>query len=188
MRVPLNGSGPALTAAVLAGAAVALGCGGRHEPGSGEQRDAGEPSFVATQADFACYRDWTAFDGGTDAFDGLGLPDAQRTIYINKLPPPGSAAFPVGTIIVKDVANAQTFAMAKRGDGFNPPVDDWEWFELITAATDPPTACAPLINWRGTAPPSGMVYGGQFTQCNGCHEVASGNDYVAGSALMLSQQ
>jgi hypothetical protein len=179
---------PGLTL-VLAAHFGFAGCGA---PGTGSgDPDAGstEP-FIAVQGDFACYRTWNAFDGGTGASDGLNLAGEQRTIYINQLPPPGSRTFPAGTIIVKDTATAQTFAMAKRGGRFNPDVDDWEWFELTTAATTPAFACTPLINWRGTAPPAGTVYGMVTTTCNECHALAGNaadpNDYVAGSSLLLS--
>jgi hypothetical protein len=180
-----------LTLPVFLIAANGPGCGGKENGPDGEQDGGMTAPFIAVQGDFACYRTWNTFDGGTGAFDGLGLAGEQRTVYINKLPPHGSAAFPIGTIIVKDTATAQTFAMAKRGGGFNPDVGDWEWFELTTADTNPPSACAPLINWRGTAPPVGMVYGGQFVSCNGCHVQAGppqgSNDYVAGNSLSLSQ-
>jgi hypothetical protein len=162
-------------AALVALSIINAGCG--PTTGLGDP-DAGATPFIAVQGDFACYRAWTAFDGGMGAADGLGVPNEPRTIYINQLPPPGSRTFPIGTIIVKDTATAQTFAMVKRGGGFNPAVDDWEWFELTTASTTPPTSCAPLINWRGTAPPAGTVYGMITTTCP--------NDYVAGSSLQLS--
>jgi hypothetical protein len=155
-------------------------------PSSPETGDAGAETFVAVQGDFACYRNWQSFDGGTEAFDGLGVSGEQRTIYVNKLPPAGCKTYPVGTIIVKDTASAQTFAMVKRGAGFNPEVDDWEWFELTTTATNPPSACTPLINWRGTAPPAG-TYGASLS-CNSCHVNANATDYVAGGALSLCQQ
>ena len=156
-----------------------IACG----PGSGTSEDAGsDPPFIAVTGDFDCYRTWPSADGGTNAVDGLStaLP-AQRTIYLNKLPPAGSQKYPNGTILVKETAGAQTFAMVKRGGGYNPSVDDWEWFELSTADTNPPTACRPVINWRGTAPPPGTIYGGQFTECNGCHQMATGSDYVYGT-------
>jgi hypothetical protein len=177
MRASVLRSG--LYAALPILAACGQGGGGR----TVTDGDAGpQAQFVALQGDFACYRTWESADGGTMAIDGLAIAlPAQRTIYANFLPPAGSTAFPEGTILVKETAGAQTFAMAKRGGGFNPSVDDWEWFELTVAPTSPPTACKPVINWRGTAPPVGTVYGGQFTQCSGCHAMAADNDNVAGA-------
>ena len=175
-----------MTRALAGGLAAILlfACG----PGESHRTtpDAGPQAFVAVQGNFACYRTWDSFDGGTDAFDGIGVSGALRTLYINRRPPGGSAAFPLGTIIVKDVVGQQTFAMAKRGGHFNPDAGDWEWFELTTAVDDPPSACAPTISWRGQAPPAGTVYGGQLAECDGCHSVAADNDFVAGTALLLS--
>ena len=158
-------------------ATFSAGCGG-----GGGNGDGGEACFVATQGDFTDYQKWDAFDGGTVANDGLGLDGAQRTIYINKVPSHGSKTFPVGTMIVKTTAGGVTFAMAMRGCDFNPPVGDWEWFELT-----PGTGDTPLISWRGTAPPAGNVYGGALFTCNGCHSGFTANDYVGGSAAQLSQ-
>jgi hypothetical protein len=157
--------------------------------------DTGDPStsdvFIAFAPDFAGYNTWTAFDLGADAADGMPA-TGERRAYLNHLPPTGSPAFPVGTIIVKTIGAdtptpGQTFAMVKRGGVYNVQgAIGWEWFELTTA--DP---VMPYILWRGITPPVGGAYqdcpdiaGGS---CNNCHVASSGNDYVPSSELALTQ-
>lgn len=158
---------------------VLTACGGRPLDDAGKS-DAGPP-FVATQGDFTGFTSWESFDGGTNARDTLD--GGQRTIYLNHRPPHGSEAFPLGTIIVKTTDGAQTFAMAKRGGGFNPVAGDWEWFELSPS----PDGTAQII-WRGTGPPSAQTYGDTTAiACDVCHyQEGYQNDDVAGGALLLS--
>ena len=169
----------------LAGVAASLsstGCGG----------DSATPGptgdvFIAFAPDFADFKTWTAFDLGDDQTDGLPAV-GHRTAYLNKLPPTGSSAFPVGTVIVKTIGEetttpGQTFAMAKRGGGYNAlGTIGWEWFEL-----KPDTTGKPAIAWRGIAPPSGETYAGVMGgSCNDCHAKATDNDYVPSVELSLS--
>jgi hypothetical protein len=157
-------------------AAALLACGPPTHAGAadaGKDEDAG-PEFVARQGDFAGFPDWPAFDGGSENFDSLD--GGNRRIYMNRAPPPGSTAFPEGTIFVKTTEGDATFAMAKRGGKFNPTAFNWEWFELTTS--DP---AAPLIKWRGKGPDSTPGYGETPpTGCTGCHLTAFRNDFVAG--------
>ena len=163
---------------LLALAAMLPACGAHSSRGSPDE-DAG-PSFVATLGDFAGFPAWESFDGGTNAGDMLD--GGIRTIYLNKPRPLDSRIFPLGTILVKTTQGAQTFAMAKRGGGFNPLVDDWEWFEIA------PNADGSIrIVWRGQGPPSTFVYGNTVaTGCNGCHFDYLQNDFVADTAVPSS--
>jgi hypothetical protein len=170
----------ALQTAPLLVALLAAGCGGPKEPDDAGPVDAGPPAFVATQGDFAGFTTWEAFDGGSQAGDSLD--GGQRVLYLNKPPPHGSLSFPVGTIVVKTTAGAQTFAMAKRGGGFNPELDGWEWFEIAAGSGD-----TIQIVWRGTGPSGMFAYANMpATGCTDCHILSWQNDFVAGQGLQLS--
>jgi hypothetical protein len=163
--------------------------------GSPPPDDTGQ--FVPLQKDFADFRSWTKFDLGLGlapvqvdggAADGGVHVAVPRIIYLNMVPPPGSTAFPVGTILVKTTGEGtatpgDTFAMAKRGGSYNMRgAPGWEWFEL-TDATDG----TPLILWRGIVPPAGEGYAGiSGGVCNECHAAFAGNDYVGSDKLLLS--
>jgi hypothetical protein len=143
-------------------------------------------TFLAFAPDFEGYRSWEAFpvpDGG--AANGVHTA-APRVEYLNHRPPHGSVAYPVGTIIVHEVApgaaDVKTFAMVKRGGDYNRAgAAGWEWFEL----TRGPTATLAIL-WRGVGPPSGEMYGGDPSGgCNGCHGGARGDDFVQSAALDL---
>lgn len=157
--------------------AFLTGCG----PASSSGADAGDSeTFIALQSDFAGYESWNQFDGGNQPIDNITL-TGQRTLYVNKLPPAGATTFPIGTIIVKTTVGAQTFAMAKRGGGFNAAgAADWEWFEITESSG------SPLIVWRGTTAPLTEVYASvSSVSCNACHTQFSDNDYVGGASLQL---
>jgi len=164
----------------LAGLCVLLGACASHA--GPPTHDAG-PSFIAADGDFEGFTAWESFDGGTEPADSLpGI--AQRTLYLNHRPPHGATEYPLGTIIVKTTDGQQTFAMAKRGGGFNSDgALNWEWFELATATTG-----SVEIVWRGPAAPASVPYGrpGSVT-CNQCHfDDAFYKDFVAGTAVELS--
>jgi hypothetical protein len=168
---------PGLRPCLLVITIATWGCGGR-EPQP--VPDAGETAFVADQGSFTGFTAWQSFDGGAAADDTLD--GGQRTLYLNRAPPRGSLVFPVGTIIVKTTEGAQTFAMVKRGGGFNPQLDGWEWFEL-----SPGTGNTYEIVWRGVGPSGTFVYANMPpTGCNDCHLLSYRNDFVAGNALQLS--
>ncbi len=161
-----------------------LGCGGTSavaDAGSGRSA-----SFIALVGDFEGYPGWTHFDLGHQTGGAVHLPGA-RSVFINRPPPPGSATFPVGTILVKVVhpeADAgegdQVFAMAKRGGDFNDGgAAGWEWFELDAVAQPP------LMVWRGALPPARKGYGGGAGgACNECHAITH-NDFVLAPELLL---
>jgi hypothetical protein len=171
---------------VLAGSAlipVLPGCGGGAAPDPGASG-----VFIAFARDFEGFSSWTAFELGDDQDDGIAVV-GHRRLYINQLPPTGSSAFPVGTIVVKTIGEelptpGQVFAMAKRGGSFNASgAIGWEWFELLK--TDGTT---PLILWRGITPPAGERYAGVAGGvCNTCHVLGRDNDFVPSPELLLSQ-
>ena len=156
--------------------ALLLGCLD-HDPIPGQ-----EDAFVAMQSDFAGYRGWASV---SVAAEDTGHPDGARTVFINAMPV-GASTFPVGTVIVKEIAGGDIHAMAKRGAGFNAEgAIGWEWFELVLADDG-----SPVIKWRGTEAPEGEAYGALpgsdpadtgdaiTGDCNVCHGAAADNDYV----------
>ena len=158
------------------------GPSGGIDAGPDEDSDAG--TFVAKQGAFADFLTWTHFsvDGPAEADPHI---DGHRDLYIKALPPHGSTEFPQGTIIVKVLSNAQTFAMVKRGHPYNElGAKGWEWFELQQNSLT-----EPLILWRGVKEPAGDIYGTFPTTatCNSCHSGAAANDYVQDPQLKLSK-
>ncbi len=138
--------------------------------------------FIAMASDFNGFHSWTSFYLTSDLAPGDNHINGPRHIFINHVPPPGSTAFPVGTIIVKEtdtppgpVTSRTVFASVKRGGDFDPTGDvDWEWFALQNL----PDGTEGIL-WRGPGPTSGGVYGnGQLGGCNTCHGVAKKTDYV----------
>ncbi|MBX5482265.1 MAG: hypothetical protein IRZ16_10580 [Myxococcaceae bacterium] len=166
---------------LIAAALVVGACGPAEEPGG--QRT----TFIALAKDFQGFEDWEPFPLPANAVDPADPHSGgPRTIYLNRRPPGGSTAFPVGTMIVKaptgeGAEERQTFAMVKRGGTYNQAgATGWEWFELATA-TDGSVA----IVWRGLGPPVGESYGNAGTTCNDCHKSAAANDFVKAPALQL---
>lgn len=181
---------------LLVAAALLAGCGGGRASGGGVD---GGP-FIAFASDFSGFHDWPnqaeatpastlpPVDAGVSAADGGVHPTPQRE-YWNMNPPPGSATFPIGTIIVKETEEAdptarRVFAMAKRGAGFNAAgAVDWEFYELTNRADG-----SVSVQWQGYGPTSAStdMYGGDPNVCNHCHRLAVSNDYVFGAALQLA--
>lgn len=116
--------------------------------------------FVAQASDFECLKDWERVRN-IRLTNKLGrLEDA---LALARDPKPGSR-YPVGTII-------QLFpgeAMVKRGRGYDPENNDWEYFELATSAS------GTEILKRGRDDIVNM-FGGQ---CFGCHEAARDFDFI----------
>jgi hypothetical protein len=157
-------------------AAAGGACGG-HPPGPEQPPppDAG-PSFIADQADFDNFTTWLAFDGGSQADALDSLDGGQRVIYLNQAPPPGSLHFPLGTVIVKTTEGATTFAMVKRGGGFNADLPGWEFFGLAPSLNG-----RSIILWRGVGTVGTLAYGSMpATGCDACHLGAYQNDFVWG--------
>lgn len=174
--------------AALALFAAFTACGGDAGEG-GESAAPGTALFVAFERDFQGYRSWTSFPVADAPAQGLAHAAGPRTVYVNKRPAAAAPAFPVGTIVVKELGSGaapdrQVFAMVKRGGGYNPTgAHDWEWFELHDRSDGGVT-----ILWRGAGPPEGETYGGNPAAggCNECHgAAATTNDYVLSAALRL---
>lgn len=154
------------------------GCGpaGTQEP---------ETSFIAMPKDFQGYESWEGFvlppGNAADPHTAIG-----RTVHLNRRPPQGSTEFPIGTILVKVPADANSsgdvFAMVKRGGTYNfQGAVGWEWFELFPNGANEP----PIIKWRGLGPPSGEEYRSAAGTCNQCHAAAAENDFVMTEPLQL---
>lgn len=88
--------------------------------------------FVAEVNDFQGYTAWTKMGTKTRTDN-----NQFRTVYINKPEEANrtSGAYPVGTIIVKEIRQTTQSGtiiryqnMVKRGEGFNPDGNGWEWF------------------------------------------------------------
>jgi len=170
-------------AATIAAGALA-GCNGASD-GDSTPGD----TFIAFATNFYGYRTWTKSvvedTGATPASTHLS---GTRIVYVNQVPPSGSAEFPVGTIIVKElgegaIGDRQVFAMVKRGGGYNQNgATNWEWFELQNIDEE-----KVKIVWHGVGPPAGEKYGGDPNGgCNGCHGGAADNDFVQTPALDLA--
>ena len=143
--------------------------------------------FLAFAKDFEGFRTWTSTPAGSATEPASTHTTGPRTVYVNREPKSGSAAFPVGTVIVKESADGPiesrtVFAMVKRGGGYNQDgAEDWEWFELLNR--DDKTVS---IVWRGVGPPVGEKYGGDPNGgCNGCHATSRNNDFVQTTGLQL---
>jgi len=138
--------------------------------------------FIAFGPDFEGFQAWERMPIPAAELDDP-VHGGNRAIYVNKRPAKGSTQFPVGTIIVKQMESAggQTFAMVKRGGGFNPDgATGWEWFRLVAAGG------TVTIAWRGVGPPDGETYGGAAGGvCNGCHFAGKANDWVLYEGLKL---
>lgn len=164
--------------ALGAGLVALVGCASSASDGAAEDPPGLPAPYLAFSSDFKGYPGWRSarFDGGAEGLHTAGT----RTVYVKGTRGP-SGRFPVGTIIVKEIASAdaKTFAMVKRGAGFNAKgARDWEWFELVKNDDG-----SPLVKWRGVGPPSGESYGGDPNGCNACHGAAEAHDYVLSPAL-----
>jgi hypothetical protein len=181
-------------ASVGTAAAFLAVCACTSAPVTGD--DGGTPTcFVAEESSFNGFHGWSSAPatndaGVTDGVHGLG----SMTVYWNEAPPHGAAAFPVGTLIVKETEESDptkrtVFAMSKHGCGYNAPsgtspgADGWEWVSLANNADGSVT-----LLWSGTVAPAGQTYAGMpVGDCNGCHAGAASNDHVWDSALQLSR-
>lgn len=149
--------------------------------GCGQEMPQPVPSgFIALERDFVGYESWEV-----KAFEGVFVDEAHtagpRRVFLNKRPPEGSTEFPVGTIFVKAL-DFTTFAMVKRGNGYNANgAHGWEWFELTRDAND-----ISRIKWRGLGPPLGENYSKSGQTCNDCHGAVTSNDSVMTPDFRLS--
>lgn len=180
-------------------AAFAIGLGGCRALGLEQDAPVREP-FVALERDFQRFETWHQVDLAERPAIGETHAAGMAREFINRMPPPGSKTFPVGTILMKTVKPSpdapsakpadgkaakrgdDIFAMVKRGGGYNQAGSvGWEWFEL--RRRDDGTLG---ILWRGVNPPDGEGYGRDAQGgCNDCHRKATPNDYVHAAALTL---
>jgi hypothetical protein len=178
----------AAAAALTLGALLAsTGCGGGGDADPAAQGG----TFLAFASAFEGFRAWPSTPLSGEPIAGSPHTSGPRVVYVNRAPAAGSTAFPVGTVIVKELAGtaaapAKIFAMVKRGGGFNSAgAAGWEWFELHSTSAAPERPVA--IVWRGVGPPLGEVYGGDPNGgCNGCHTRARASDFVQTRGLALS--
>jgi hypothetical protein len=169
----------AIAAGAVAGALAVAGCSGGSSDGGSKERF----PFIAFAKDFAGFRSWPSRTTESAVSLGGSHIAGTRIVYINQLPPAGATAFPVGTLIVKNMqTDGRIFARAKRGGGYNATgAVDWEWFELAENA-----AGDVAIKWHGFGPPSGEMYAGDPQGgCNACHVLGKANDYVLSGWLAL---
>jgi hypothetical protein len=139
------------TTILLCGAA-ALGCGS-DDSGDGPGPTEQEQEFVATETDFECIKNWEKVKGyfltnkrGKQA-DAVAVANSTS-----------GGRYPVGTIIQL----VPFEAMVKRGGGFSPETNGWEFFFLEVSAT------GTGINVRGTSEVVNQFNG----NCVDCHSMA----------------
>jgi hypothetical protein len=179
-----------LVVTLVACVALASACDATHPATTTPPPDDTPQIFLATDESFANFQQWQSYTlTDPPAIDSGSHSLGTRLIYINQLPPHGSSAFPIGTIIVKIIQDQltahgpTTFAMVKRGGNYNNAgASGWEWYQLNIG--DP---LAGLVLWKGTDSPSGTYNGLTQTGCNECHALAKGNDYVQSPVLDLSK-
>jgi len=129
--------------------------------------------FVAQASDFDCLTDWTHVRHFRIT-NTLGHLDEALAVAHGDMPPP----YPVGTIIQLVPAEA----MVKRGNGFFPAGDDWEFFVLAAS----PAGTQILKRGRDEVINIGPP-------CFACHSAASHTDLICETnngcvALGLTEQ
>ena len=136
---------------------------------------------IALDSDFAPYTTWSSYYLGDQPV--AGHPVGPRTGFLNQKAPPGATAYPVGTIIVKEIQTLSStdkttwdlFAMVKRGGNFDQGgALDWEFFILKLTADGVPTILDRGANPSDSVPDGGVDHGyGDSTAggvtCNACH-------------------
>jgi hypothetical protein len=80
--------------------------------------------FIAFERDFRGFRDWIEVEIPKVEAQGVTHKLGKAREFVNALPAPGKTAFPVGTMIVKEVTDEEkkthdVFAMVKRGADYN---------------------------------------------------------------------
>ncbi len=101
---------------------------------------------IAKLDDFKGYTSWTKVDTrfGPDPLlqTAHGVTDSLfRVVYVKDNVKPSSGKYPVGTMILKELRDANNklqgaiTVMVKRGGSFNPDGNGWEWFMTDTGLT-----------------------------------------------------
>lgn len=135
--------------------------------------------FIADDNTFTSFMSWTlvATNNGPDPL--LGTAHAgndstvTRRVYVKNNQGMVDGKYPVGTIVVKHSSNPsgtvnEYTGMVKRGNGFNPSNNDWEWFMLKPDGTIADDGNGGKM--RGASLMGGM--------CGMCHSQASAKDFV----------
>ncbi len=141
-----------------------------------------EKEFIADDTTFSSFKSWplvkTYYPGydsalhvimGNDTIDAHAnlKPNVTRRVYVKDGQKPVDGQYPVGTLIVKysynpDYSVDEYTALAKRGNGFNPGFNDWEFFML---SPDGKIMVDPVMGLaRGADLMGGM--------CKNCHNLA----------------
>jgi hypothetical protein len=172
--------------------------------------------FTPGVSSFADYTSWKHFHLDFDAAapfplapEGGAMTDlvhaeGTRDIYINfgqpgapKCVAKGATEFPVGTIIVKILAQPNqtlpgVFATAKvTANGLATTYNSagaagWEWFDLLTAQNGMDAGDDPQILWSGPYAATNQAYGANPDVCNNCHTaMGSANDSIISPVLEL---
>jgi hypothetical protein len=207
----------------LAVVAFAPGCGSPDDAPSPDGGDGNGATleFIAEASSFAGYTSWKHFhldynpatpfplapeggamdlvhaEGTRDLYINLGQPGAPKCVA------KGATEFPVGTIIVKILAQPNpadsgvlaepgVFSAVKRTENGSASTYNsagaagWEWFDLITAQNGLSAGEDPQILWSGPVANSSQAYGGDPQVCNNCHTaMGSANDSIISPALAL---
>ena len=159
-------------------------------PAVEQSADGGSPDvFIAYASSFDGFHGWANAPATAQDDAGDGLHVGPLRVYWSQLPAPRLDDVPDRDDHREGVGehgrhrSATVFAMVKRGGGFNSGgASGWEWFSLQNN-----TDGSVNILWRGVVAPAGETYANQaIGDCNGCHALAVGNDYVWDSALQLS--
>lgn len=118
--------------------------------------------FIAQDADFAGFKNWTKYSELASAMsdDGRAHSNGSRIMWVKQANAARGAngQYPVGTIFVKEVQGYGIVGMAKRGGSFNADHQNWEWFSL---------------NLEGK-----ILNRNSSSLCNNCHLKAKNLDYV----------
>jgi len=118
--------------------------------------------FVAREKSFKCLFDGRHVEGRKFFIFNRNRKRLHNALRVAQRNEPGKR-YPVGTIL-----QLLPFeAMVKRGGGFNPAGDGWEFFRLAV------TPQATRIVQRGGAEVANVA-----GSCQGCHGVAAGFDFV----------
>ena len=121
-----------------------------------------EAEFIAAASDFACLTGWTRVRHFRVA-NPLGRLSEALAVANGTAPPP----YPVGTILQL----VPTEAMVKRGAGFFPDANDWEFFVLA------PSQSGTEIVKRGRGEVVNVT-----SPCFACHSAAPQTDFVCENA------
>lgn len=138
-----------------------------------------ETEFIADDNTFADFNTWMmekTFTGPDSLLQEMAhINDdstVTRKVYFKNGQNPVNGKYPTGTLIVKHSYNSdksvEVFtALAKRGNGFNPKGNDWEFFMLNPDGSI-------LVDGGMTARGANLMDG----MCYSCHLQAADHDFV----------